>query len=177
MSLKTTYLANGCFWCTEAVFQRIKGVEEVTSGFTGGSIKHPAYREVVEGRTGQEEAIRIVFDDEVISFKDLLYVFFYTHDPTTLNRQGYDIGTQYRSAIFYVDEEQRNEALSVVEELTNLRIFDKPIVTEISAASDFYAADEDHQNFYNLNKEYRYCQLVIDPKLNTLQQKFKQLLN
>lgn len=177
MSIKTSYLANGCFWCTEAVFQQIKGVKEVASGFTGGSAKHPAYREVVEGRTGHAEAIRIVFDDSVISFKELLYIFFYTHDPTTLNRQGYDIGSQYRSAIFYMDEEQLKTAEDVVEELTSIRIFDRPIVTEISPASEFYMAEKDHQNFYNLNKEYRYCQLVINPKLQLLHEKFKQLLN
>ncbi len=177
MSLKTAYLANGCFWCTEAVFQKIKGVEEVTSGFTGGHIKNPAYREVVEGRTGHAEAIRIVFDDAIVSFKDLLYIFFYTHDPTTLNRQGYDVGTQYRSAIFYTDEEQLATSNEVINELTNLRVFDKPIVTELTPASEFYVAEQEHQNFYNLNKEYRYCQLVIDPKLNILHKKFKQHLN
>lgn len=177
MSLKTTYLANGCFWCTEAVFQKIKGVEEVSSGFIGGLIKNPAYREVVEGRTGHAEAIRLVFDDTIITFKDLLYIFFYTHDPTTLNRQGYDIGTQYRSAIFYKDAEQLATANEVIYELKSLRVFDKPIVTELTPASEFYVAEQEHQNFYNLNKEYRYCQLVIDPKLNILHKKFKQYLN
>lgn len=176
MSLKTTYLANGCFWCTEAVFQRIKGVTEVTSGFTGGSIKNPSYREVIEGRSGHAEAIKIIYDESLISFKDLLFVFFYTHDPTTLNRQGYDVGTQYRSAIFYLDAQQYEVALSVIEELTTLRVFDKPIVTEITQASHFYSAELEHQNFYNHNKTYRYCQLVIDPKLIKLQEKFKQLI-
>lgn len=176
MSIKTSYLANGCFWCTEAVFQRLKGVKNVASGFTGGKIKNPAYREVVEGRTGHAEAIKIEFDDDIITFRDLLFVFFATHDPTTLNRQGYDVGKQYRSAIFYVDDFQRVTAEEVINELTTSKVFDAPIVTEITEAGEFYEAEYEHQNFYNLNPDYRYCQLVINPKINKLNDIFKQLL-
>ncbi|RRO14378.1 peptide-methionine (S)-S-oxide reductase MsrA [Flavobacteriaceae bacterium 14752] len=167
--------ANGCFWCTEAVFQRLKGVLKVSSGFTGGTIKNPAYREVVIGNTGHAEAIHIEYDESVIDYEILLYVFFSTHDPTTLNRQGYDVGTQYRSAIFYTNEYQKQVAEKLIQKL-NLDTFDNKIVTELKPASDFYEATQEHQDFYNQNTEYRYCQLVIEPKLQVLRDKFSPYL-
>ena len=173
--MKEAIFANGCFWCTEAVFQRLKGVEKVRSGFTGGEIKNPAYREVVMGNTGHAEAIHLTYDETVINYETLLYVFFSTHDPTTLNRQGYDIGTQYRSAIFYADDDQKQTAEKVIQNL-NETTFDDKIVTQINPASDFYEAEKDHQDFYNQNTGYRYCQLVIDPKLATLKEKYSNHL-
>jgi len=167
--------ANGCFWCTEAVFQRLEGVESVKSGFTGGEIKNPAYREVVQGTTGHAEAIEVEYDENIIDYEILLYVFFSTHDPTTLNRQGYDIGTQYRSAVFYTTQEQKLTAEKVFEKL-NSDAFDHKIVTELEPASEFYVAELEHQNFYNQNEEYRYCQLVIEPKLKVLREKFTPYL-
>ncbi len=169
-------LANGCFWCTEAVFQQLKGVFQIISGFTGGKIKNPPYREVVMGRTGHAEAIQVDFDDDVISYKTILEVFFSTHDPTTLNRQGYDVGTQYRSAIFYHSEKQKNIAEELILDLNNKVFIDQPIVTEVTKATDFYIADEDHQNFYINNSEFRYCQLIIDPKLNHIKENYAHLL-
>jgi len=167
--------ANGCFWCTEAVFQRLKGVHKVRSGFTGGEIKNPAYREVVMGNTGHAEAIKVTYDEAVIDYETLLYVFFSTHDPTTLNRQGYDVGTQYRSAIFYTNEQQNKMAKQVINTL-NTEVFDNKIVTQLQPASAFYEADEEHQDFYNRNTGYRYCQLVIDPKLAVLKEKYSSFL-
>lgn len=167
--------ANGCFWCTEAVFQRLEGVEKVSSGFTGGEIKNPAYREVVMGNTGHAEAIQIEYDENKIDYEILLYVFFSTHNPTTLNRQGYDVGTQYRSAIFYHNDEQRKIAERVIN-ILNEETFDYKIVTELKPASEFYEAEAEHQNFYNQNTEYRYCQLVIEPKLALLREKFAPYL-
>lgn len=176
MALSEAILANGCFWCTEAVFLQLKGVEQVHSGFTGGNIKNPPYREVVMGRTGHAEAIQIFYDEQVITYEQLLYVFFATHDPTTLNRQGYDVGTQYRSAIFYKDEYQRETAEKVMASIEKENLFNNPIVTEITAATQFYKAEEEHQNFYRRNTEYRYCQIIIEPKMTTLRDKFQHLL-
>lgn len=174
--LELATFANGCFWCTEAVFQRLKGVEEVKSGFTGGTIKNPPYREVVMGRTGHAEAIQISFSPEIIDYKTLLYVFFSTHDPTTLNRQGYDVGEQYRSEVFYHSESQKEIAEAVIQELESEEVFENPIVTKLSHASEFYSAEDEHQNFYNNFTENRYCQLVIEPKLATLRTKFSHQL-
>ena len=173
--MMTAIFANGCFWCTEAVFQRIKGVEDVKSGFTDGDIKNPAYREVVMGNTGHAEAIKVSYDEEKVDYETLLYVFFTTHDPTTLNRQGYDVGTQYRSGIYYSNEHQHKTAIAVIEKL-NIETFDDKIVTEVKPATVFYEAESDHQNFYNQNTEYRYCQLVIEPKLAKLREKFTPYL-
>jgi len=172
---KATF-ANGCFWCTEAVFQRLNGVIEVKSGFTGGHIKNPPYREVVMGRTGHAEAIQLSFDPSVVDYKTLLYVFFSTHDPTTLNRQGYDVGEQYRSEIFYHSEHQQILAEEVIQDLEAEQVFKNPIVTRLSEASTFYFAEEEHQNFYNNFTHNRYCQLVIEPKLSTLRAKFSHQL-
>lgn len=160
--------ANGCFWCTEAVFQRLKGVSSVLPGYTGGSIKNPAYREICTGRTGHAEAIEIIFDPEVISFQTLLEVFFATHDPTTLNRQANDVGTQYRSEIFYTSEMQQREALSFIEQLEKAKVFENPIVTKVSALETFYYAEDDHINYYNLNKDQPYCQFLIVPKIEKI---------
>ncbi|MGM0635871.1 MAG: peptide-methionine (S)-S-oxide reductase MsrA [Bacteroidota bacterium] len=176
MNLNTATLANGCFWCTEAVFQRLKGVHSVKPGFTGGKIKNPPYREVVMGRTGHAEAIQIEYDADVIDYKTILYVFFSTHDPTTLNRQGYDVGTQYRSAVFYHDNNQKEVAESVIKYLEEEKLFEDKIVTEITPASSFYEASEEHQDFYNQHKEIKYCELIIDPKLKLLQKRFQYLL-
>lgn len=169
-------LAGGCFWCTEAVFQRLKGVTKVTSGFTGGNIKNPAYREIITGRTGHAEAIEINFDPEVISFKELLLIFFSTHDPTTLNRQQYDVGTQYRSAIFYTSKEQKEAAAEVIKELEKEKIFKDPIVTELTEASVFYKAEEEHKEYYNNHREQQYCRAIIDPKIKKLQEVYSEKL-
>ncbi len=176
ITMQVAVLAGGCFWCTEAVFQRLEGVSQVTSGYTGGNIKNPAYREITTGRTGHAEAIKIEYNPETISYKELLEVFFATHDPTTLNRQGADKGTQYRSAIFYVDKDQEEIATKMIEELNKERIFDNPIVTEITPLGLFYNAEEYHKNYYNQNSSQGYCQFVIDPKLNKLYTTFKNKL-
>jgi peptide-methionine (S)-S-oxide reductase len=169
-------LAGGCFWCTEAVFQRVKGVEKVRSGFCGGTIKNPAYREVVEGRTGHAESIEITYDPAVVTYQNLLEVFMATHDPTTLNRQGHDIGTHYRSAIFFTNNEQKEEANLFVTSLTAQKAFSDPIVTEVAPASAFYAAEDYHTDYYNQNRQQSYCQFVIDPKVNKLLKKFEVLV-
>lgn len=174
---ETAIFANGCFWCTEAVFQRLKGVQEVVSGYTGGHIKNPPYREVCTGRTGHAEGIKIKFDPEQISYTELLEVFFATHDPTTLNRQGNDVGTQYRSEIFYTTEEQRKQAEAFINLLTTQKVFDNPIVTAISEEKTFYKAEEDHQNYYNEHSNQPYCQVIINPKLNKLNTYFSDKLN
>ena len=174
--LKLATFAGGCFWCIEAIFLKLEGVEKVVSGYTGGNIKNPAYREICTGRTGHAEAIQITFNDNKISFSELLEVFFATHDPTTLNRQGNDVGTQYRSAIFYSDENQKNTAEEFLRLLEKETIFKDPIVTEITALGIFYLAEEDHKNYYNLNKEQPYCHFVIQPKLKKLVQYFNEKL-
>lgn len=169
-------LAGGCFWCTEAVFERLKGIEKVTSGFTGGNIKNPAYREVITGRTGHAEAVEIVFDRTVISFEEILYVFFSTHDPTTLNRQQYDVGTQYRSAIFYHSKDQFETANKVIEKLEEENVFKDPIVTEVTPALPFYEAEPEHKEYYSRHREQQYCQVIIDPKIKKLKEKFSTKL-
>ena len=174
--LEIATIANGCFWCTEAIFQRLKGVESVKSGYTGGTIKNPVYREITTGRTGHAEAIQIKFDASIISFQEILDVFFSTHDPTTLNRQGYDKGTQYRSAIFYHSEEQKNISEEFISNLTLAKVFDSPIVTEVTKFDVFYSAEEYHQNYYNNNKTQGYCVAVINPKLEKFIKKYKAKL-
>lgn len=175
-NLEKATFASGCFWCTEAVFQRFKGVYNVKSGYTGGFIKNPPYREVCQGRTGHAEGIELEFDPAVISYKELLEVFFTTHDPTTLNRQGNDVGTQYRSAIFYHNEEQKKQAESFINYLEKEKIFENPIVTEVSPASTFYIAETEHQEYYNRNKEQGYCQFVINPKVNKIRKHYQDKL-
>jgi len=168
--------ANGCFWCAEAVYQRLQGIKNVESGFTGGKIKNPAYREVVRGYTNHAEGIQLDYNADLISYETLVNVFFTTHDPTTLNRQQYDVGKQYRSAIFYLNEEQKQIAKKVIDKL-NKTVFDGKIVTELTEASEFYVAEEMHQNFYNQNNgSVGYCQVIIDPKLKKLRESFSDLL-
>ena len=175
-SLQIATLAGGCFWCTEAVFNRIRGVEKVVSGYTGGFIKNPAYREVCEGRTGHAEGVQIYFDDTKISFTELLEVFFATHDPTTLNRQGNDVGTQYRSAIFYDSEDQKTQAEEFIKLLNDKKIFDNVIVTEINKLDVFYEAEDYHQEYYDNNKNASYCQFIINPKLKKLSTLYQEKL-
>ncbi|SNR33500.1 peptide-methionine (S)-S-oxide reductase [Lutibacter flavus] len=176
IQLETATFANGCFWCTEAIFQLLDGVESVTSGYTGGTIKNPTYREITTGRTGHAEAIQIKYDASKISYQEILDVFFSTHDPTTLNRQGYDKGTQYRSAIFYHNLEQKEIAENFIEALTKEGVFDDPIVTEVTALDVFYKAEEYHQNYYINNKTQGYCVAVINPKLEKFIKKYKTKL-
>ncbi len=175
-NLATAVLAGGCFWCTEAVFQRLTGVQSVISGYTGGTIKNPAYREITTGRTGHAEAIQITYDPSQISFTTLLEVFFATHDPTTLNQQGADKGTQYRSAIFYADAQQKATAEQFIAALTEAKVFEQPIVTEITELGAFYNAEDYHQNYYNQHSDQGYCQFVIQPKLSKLTHHFQEQL-
>ena len=175
-NIEQATLAGGCFWCTEAVFQRVIGVEKVISGFTGGTIKNPPYREVVTGRTGHAEAIQIHFDPEVVSYEELLHIFFATHDPTTLNRQQNDVGTMYRSAIFYHSEEQKATAERVIKELEKEKIFSDPIVTELKKADVFYVAEQEHHDYYNRHRNQPYCQVIIDPKVKKLKERFSHKL-
>jgi len=175
-NMEIATLANGCFWCTEAIFQQLKGVEKVTSGYTDGNLKNPTYKEICTGNTGHAEGIQIEFDSNIISYQEILDVFFSTHDPTTLNRQGYDAGTQYRSAIFYNSETQKEIAEAFIIALTNAHVFDNPIVTEITPLSVFYIAEDYHQNYYNNNKSQGYCQAVINPKLAKFIEKYQSKL-
>ena len=166
----------GCFWCTEAVFDELRGVKSVVSGYAGGSTKNPTYEEVCGGRTGHAEVIKIEFDPGEIAFKDLLTVFFASHDPTTLNRQGNDVGTQYRSAIFYATEEQKREAEAFIKELNDSKAFGKPVVTTLEPLGEFYEAEDYHQKYYANNPYQPYCQYMIPPKLNKLHKQFSALL-
>jgi len=174
--LETAVLANGCFWCSEAVFSGLKGVKGVVPGYTGGTIGTPSYEEVSSGNTGHAEAIKIDFDPTEISYSDLLTVFFYTHDPTTPGRQGNDIGTQYRSAIFYATPTQRQEAQKFIQDLDEHKAYEKPIVTELQLLKEFYAAEDYHKNYYSTHSDAPYCELVIAPKIEKLQKRFSQLL-
>lgn len=167
----TATLASGCFWCVEAVFQNLNGVESVVSGYSGGETDHPTYKAVCEGTTGHAEACQITFDPGIISFAELLEVFWKTHDPTTLNRQGGDVGTQYRSAIFYHSNEQRTEAEEYMKQLNDAGTFGAPIVTEISPYRNFFKAEDYHQNYFNENGMEPYCLFVVRPKV----EKFKKL--
>lgn len=170
--LAVATFGNGCFWCTEAIFQQLKGVETVLPGYTGGEVKNPTYKEVCTGSTGHAEAIQITYDPAVISYRELLDVFFYTHDPTTLNRQGGDVGTQYRSAIFFHNKEQESDAKIIIAQLTEEGVYDDPIVTEVSPIDVFYQAEDYHRNYYNNNKNQGYCRAVINPKLDKFMKKY-----
>ena len=172
----TATFAAGCFWCVEAVFQELKGVLSVTSGYTGGKIKNPSYREVCTGITGHAEACQIIYDPNVISYDELLEAFWASHDPTTLNRQGADQGTQYRSAIFYHTEQQKQLSEAYKVKLNAEKAFDKPVVTEISPAGAFYKAEDYHQNYFNENGNAPYCTFVIVPKLEKFRKVFKDKL-
>ena len=174
--LEKATLAGGCFWCIETIFQDLKGVEKVESGYSGGTTKYPSYQEVCTGTTGHAEAIQITFDPTVINYEQLLTVFFHVHDPTTLNRQGGDAGTQYRSAIFYHNDEQKKSAEKVKGDITKSKLWDDPIVTEITTASEFYKAEDYHQNYYKDNPEKSYCSYVIAPKVRKFYNEFSHLL-
>ena len=165
-------LAGGCFWCTEAIFKELRGVEKVESGYTGGKVANPTYKQVTTGTTGHAEAIQITFDPKQISYKELLEVFFVTHDPTTLNQQGADIGTQYRSAIFYHTPAQKETAEEVVKQFTTDQVYKSPIVTQLEAFKKFYVAEEYHQNYYARNPEQGYCRIVIEPKVLKFRKQF-----
>jgi len=173
---ETATFGNGCFWCTEAIFKSLKGVETVESGYSGGKLKDPTYREVCSGETGHAEVIQITFDPTVISFRELLEVFWETHDPTTLNRQGADVGTQYRSAIFYHSPQQKEISEKYKAELNKENVFDKPVVTEITTFEKFYKAEDYHQDYYKNNSKQGYCQMVIVPKLEKFRKVFKDKL-
>ena len=166
-NIQIATFGGGCFWCTEAVFQELKGVEKVVSGYSGGNVPgHPTYREICSGLTGHAEVVQITFNADVISYEDILFVFMTTHDPTTLNKQGADVGTQYRSVIYYHDDNQKQIANSVLEKVTTY--YDNPIVTELSPLDVFYKAEDYHQDYYKNNKEQGYCSFVISPKLAKL---------
>lgn len=173
---KKATLGGGCFWCTEAVYKELKGVVDVTPGYSGGSIKNPAYREVCTGRTGHAEVVQVTYDPEEISFKEILDVFFMTHDPTTLNRQGNDVGTQYRSVIFYHDEEQKETAEEVIRILEKNNVYNNPVVTEITPLETFYKAEDYHKDYFERNEEQPYCQFVVAPKVGKFKSLFKNKL-
>lgn len=169
-------LGGGCFWCTEAVFQIAKGVNKVVSGYTGGIFKDPTYREVCSGKTGHNEVIQISFDPEIISFEEVLGIFFSVHDPTTLNQQGADRGTQYRSGIYYHSEEQKSIAEKMIAGIDEAGIWSDPVVTEVVEAPEFYPAEEYHQNYYRNNPNQGYCQAVVGPKVAKFRSKYSHLL-
>jgi peptide-methionine (S)-S-oxide reductase len=172
MNIKKITFGNGCFWCTEAIFQSVKGVTGVVSGYMGGQVKNPSYKEVCTGKTGHAEVLHISYDADVVSFDELLLIFFKTHDPTSLNRQGNDVGTQYRSAIFYYNDEQKQQAEAMIKMLTEEKVYPKPIVTEITPASEFYKAEDYHQDYFNNNPHNPYCAVVIQPKLHKFAKEF-----
>ncbi|MCL9809419.1 peptide-methionine (S)-S-oxide reductase MsrA [Flavobacterium luminosum] len=173
---ETAIFAGGCFWCTEAVFLELKGVKSIQPGYIGGKNANPTYEEVCTGTTGHAEAVKIVFNPDQISYEELLEVFFATHDPTTLNRQGADVGTQYRSEIFYTNETQKEKASAYINLLNKEEAFGKKVVTQVSKASTFYVAEDYHKNYYNQNKEKSYCHYVITPKIDKVRKEFKDKL-
>lgn len=175
-NIDTITLGAGCFWCVEAVFQQIKGVKSVVSGYSNGKVKNPTYKEVCSGLTGHAEVVQITYDPSVVSFESILEVFWGTHDPTTLNRQGADRGTQYRSGIFYHTEEQKAIAEKLKKELNEKQVFNAPIVTEITPVGVFYVAENYHQDYYEANGSAPYCRMVIEPKLDKLKKVFADKL-
>ena len=176
MNMETATFGSGCFWCTEAVFERLNGVHKVVSGYAGGTVENPTYEQVCSGKTGHAEVTQITYDPKVITYDELLEVFWRTHDPTTLNRQGNDVGTQYRSVIFYHNEEQKRLAEKYKEELNKSGAWDKPIVTEIKPFTNFYPAENYHQNYYDNNPAQPYCSFVITPKVEKFEKVFKDKL-
>ena len=174
--LEMATLGGGCFWCIEAVFDELQGVSKVVSGYTGGATKNPTYKEVCYGQTGHAEVINVYFDPKIISFEDILRVFFHTHDPTTLNRQGNDIGTQYRSAIFFHSETQEAQSKKIIEEIEKNKLWTSKIVTEITKFALFYPAEGYHQEYYKLNGHEPYCQFVVSPKMKKFRTEFKNRL-
>ncbi len=175
-SLETATLGGGCFWCTEAVFDAVQGVEDVVSGYSGGHTENPTYQEVCSETTGHAEVVQIRFNPNEISYKEILEIFFGTHDPTTLNRQGNDVGSSYRSAVFYHSPEQKETADEVIEELENEGVFDDEIVTEVTEFTNFYPAEEYHQNYFEKNPNQPYCAAVVSPKVGKFRQKFAHRL-
>ena len=173
-NLDTIYFGAGCFWCVEAIFQQVNGVEEVTPGYCGGAIKNPTYNEVCSGKTGHAEVAKIVFNPYIVDLDHLLEVFWKTHDPTTLNRQGNDIGTQYRSAIFFVKDSHKDKVLKFKEELIAEKVWDQPIVTQVEKIDVFYPAEDYHHNYFNNNKSQGYCQFVIQPKIEKYKKIFEK---
>lgn len=169
---QTITLAGGCFWCLEAVYRQLKGVKKAVSGYIAGHVLNPTYKQVCTGTTGHAEAVQVTFDPDVIALEDLLAVFFASHDPTTLNRQGNDIGTQYRSGVFYHDDAQRERVKTVIKTLEDKRYFTRPIVTEITPASTFYAAEDYHQDYYANNPNQPYCMVVVADKVNKVRKLF-----
>ena len=175
-NFQTATLAGGCFWCLEAVYDEIKGVHSVESGYAGGHVDNPTYREVCSGTTGHAEVVQVHFDPNVVSYRDLLNVFFAIHDPTTLNRQGADVGTQYRSAIFYHDEEQKKIAEQLIRDLNAQQIWDRPIVTQVEKLDKFYMAEDYHQEYFARNPYQPYCMAVVAPKVSKFRKHFLELL-
>ncbi len=175
-SLDTAVLAGGCFWCMEAIFAQLKGIEKVESGYCGGSVKNPSYKEVCTGKTGHAESVRLTFNPAVISYKQILRIFFTLHDPTSLNRQGNDVGSQYRSEIFYVNENQKEAAEQVIKEVTEEKLWDNPIVTVLEPLREFYIAEEYHQDYYKKNPLNPYCFMVIKPKIAKLRKEYLDFL-
>jgi len=173
---ETATLAGGCFWCTEAVFSDLRGVSSVMPGYSGGTVPHPSYEDVCTGRTGHAEAVQVVFDPAVISYHDLLAIFLTTHDPTTLNRQGHDVGTQYRSAIFTHSPEQARTAAATIREVEAAGVWKHKVVTEVTPFAAFYPAEEYHRNYFRRNPEKAYCQMVIAPKVAQFRKKYQDRL-
>lgn len=176
MSEQTITLGGGCFWCIEAPMQKIRGVQKVISGYAGGKVKNPTYREVCSGLTGHAEVVQVTFDDAVVSLETILEVFFSIHDPTTLNRQGADVGSQYRSAIYYQNEEQASVVRNVLAQLQKDKVFDDPIVTEVEPLRVFFPAEDYHQDYYNNNPNQPYCSFVVKPKVEKVKRSFQHLL-
>lgn len=172
----TATFGAGCFWCVETIFQNVKGVSSVKSGYSGGTTKNPTYKEVCSGTTNHAEVCQIIYDPKIISFEDLLEVFWQTHDPTTINRQGADVGTQYRSVIFYHNQNQKDLAEKYKSKLNQQKVFNTPVVTEITPFTKFYEAEDYHQDYYELNKNQPYCQMVIRPKLEKIKKVFEDKL-
>ena len=172
MSQELATLAGGCFWCLEAVYLDLRGVEKVVSGYAGGHVPNPTYREVCSGMTGHAEVVQVAFDPTVVSFREILQVFFTIHDPTTLNRQGADVGTQYRSAIFYHDDVQKSTAEAVMAEVASEKIWPNPLVTQLEPLTKFYAAEEYHQDYFARNPSQPYCQVVVAPKVSKFRKQF-----
>jgi peptide-methionine (S)-S-oxide reductase len=175
-SLDTIVLAGGCYWCVEAVYENLKGVQKVVSGFAGGTAKNPSYEAVSTGTTGAAEVVQITFNKNETNLDEIFKVFFTVHDPTTLNRQGADVGTQYRSAIFYKNEAQKKAGQQIIQALTKAKAFDRPIVTSLEPLTAFYKAKDSHQDYYEKNQSQPYCQLVIQPKLEKFEKVFKSRL-
>lgn len=176
LKAETAVFGGGCFWCTEAVFNELKGVSRVESGYSGGTTVNPSYKDVCTGQTGHAEVIHLTYDPAIISYQKLLEVFFLTHDPTTLNRQGADVGTQYRSVIFYSTDEQKLIANEVIKSLNKEKVYPNPIVTEVTKLSNYYPAENYHQNYFERNGNQPYCRIVIQPKMEKFKKTFDDLL-